>query len=520
MNEILPGSPPPLSSEQWGYRVPWVWLSQRAWPLCVVGIVALNVLLWRPFFDAPLHVDTAGYAVGAYWWSRGDTLYYNLTITRPQGIFIIFRVIEALGLGTPRGIHLAATGWAIVCTVALLKIAVRVWGRRIGFGAAFIFSLLASTPILEAPTANAELFMLLPLLLNLALLLKSEGDSPGGRYNLTWLCLCGIFGAIALLVKPSGFVAMPLTMIWTARRGYYEAIPWQQQICMQAGIGIGFLLGLLPAIAHGFLTAPDRYLTAVLLYRAGQDSVMANPLDHQLRNALQTLVRLPILAVALTSAYLVKCDSDRYKRDLLWLWTTASFAGAALGGNWYAHYFLQLLPPLAVALAIIGYRFMKRANHLGEVVVHGVLLVTTGQVLITLLIVQTGAADPARLMVDTEPRSYTPATVSVPIVTYLQQHTTPDERIYVAYHQADLYYLSQRRPAARWLYIPELKLQAGAIQEQTAIIANEGSAPRYIVVVQPLDSFDLDPDGALRAIVARDYDLETTIGGIPLYRRK
>ena len=58
------------------------------------------LLLRLPYLDVPISADEGGYATAAYWWARGDTLYQNITITRPQGIFVVFRLIEALGLGS------------------------------------------------------------------------------------------------------------------------------------------------------------------------------------------------------------------------------------------------------------------------------------------------------------------------------------------------------------------------------------------------------------------------------------
>ena len=105
------------------------------------------------------------------------------------------------------------------------------------------------------------------------------------------------------------------------------------------------------------------------------------------------------------------------------------------------------------------------------------------------------------------------------IAAYLAAHTTPADTIYVAYDHADIYYLAQRRPAARWLHFRELRWTPGAFDEQVARIADPATAPRYIVGAQAFDRWGFDPDGTLRAIVARDYTLETTIGDLPLYRR-
>ena len=90
--------------------------------------------------------------------------------------------------------------------------------------------------------------------------------------------------------------------------------------------------------------------------------------------------------------------------------------------------------------------------------------------------------------------------------------------MYVTYEEAGVYYLAQRRPAARWLALHELAWIPGAFDEQVARLADPSQAPRYIVAVEPFDYQGMDGDGKLRAVVARDYTLETTIGGVPLYR--
>src|SRR5262245_7764049 len=109
------------------------------WPLNYVGLMIASLLLWLPALDQTLHYDATVYATAAYWWAQGDTLYENFTITRPQGIFVVFRLIEAAGLGSPRGIQFVGALWCAACAVLLLAVVARVWGRSIGYLAAALF---------------------------------------------------------------------------------------------------------------------------------------------------------------------------------------------------------------------------------------------------------------------------------------------------------------------------------------------------------------------------------------------
>lgn len=192
-----------------------------------------------------------------------------------------------------------------------------------------------------------------------------------------------------------------------------------------------------------------------------------------------------------------------------------------MGGNWFPHYFQQVLPPLAVAVALGLRALASSAQQLRPALwwCWPPLRVTTVLSLIylaaTVGLVLLPSADASRLVID---HSH-PPTATRDVAHYLRTHTTSQDRIYVAYGQVDIYYLSQRRPAARWLHTNEIRWIPGAFEEQMALLIAPATAPRYIVVARSFDYRGLDTDGVLRSLVERQYVLETTIGGIPLYRR-
>ena len=430
---------------------------RAAWPLAVVALIAGSCLLWLPYLGyAPLHVDAAGYATAAYWWARGGTLYREITITRPQGIFVVYRLIEALGLGSPRGIYLFAMAYNTGSALVLLALTGRLWGRWTGLGAAALFAAVMATPHLQGYTANAELFMLLPLLGSLYLLLRAD-DHPLDSWRARWLVAgSGFLAAIALLIKPSGVAVLPLAMLWLLRRWRTGGEPWGHWLRAEVLLLLGFAAGLAPALIHGLLTVPDLYLSSVLFNRLSQDSAVAASPGYQLyrlaNNSLAILIRLPIFLMVPVGLWSLHRGRDAdgggergaTARTFLWLWLLTSFAGAALGGNWYLHYYQQLLPPLAVAAALGLRRLCRRPTHALQAVLQALALVGLLALGLTYVELLARGADPANLP------EYEPSASAVrPVAAYLREHTSPDETIYVAYDRADIYYLSQRRPAAR-----------------------------------------------------------------------
>jgi hypothetical protein len=131
-----------------------VWWYGSSGALLLVGL-----LLRLMYLDVPLSADVGGYGTAAWWWARGDAHYTNLTITRPQGIFVIFRIIDTLGLEGTRGVHLFATIWTLLTTIVFLAIVSRVWGRGIGLISTALFTLALASPYLQGytmPTPNSS----------------------------------------------------------------------------------------------------------------------------------------------------------------------------------------------------------------------------------------------------------------------------------------------------------------------------------------------------------------------------
>jgi len=492
----------------------------KLWPLGIVGLVLGSLLLWLPALGLPLHYDAMVYATAAHWWAQGDTLYAGFTITRPQGIFVIFRAIEAVGLGSSRGIQFVGALCSAASAALLLLIVSRVWGRAIGYGSAILFAAIMATPALEGTTTNAELFMLVPLLGGLYLLLCADDTALGGGRNLLLVAGCGLCFSLALQLKPAAVTMLPLAALWLLRGRYSGRYSWGALVRAELILAVSFLLGLAPALIHGLLTAPDIYLYAILFYRLNK-TVAGDPLSSQLARfaarAFLVVLSLPLLLLVPKGLRAAWRAPDTRGRDLLVLWLGASLVGAAMGGYWWLHYYQQLLPPLLVAVAL-GWRAIWRGGQRGlPATVQRCIAVLGGVCLaITVLFAVTVRAEPLQLLAGVQPY-YRPAE---PVAAYLREHTAADEGIFIVYERPEIYYLAQRRPVTSWPNVPDLVRVPGAFERQIALLADPATAPRYIAAVQPFDEGGLDAQGTLRALMERDYVLETTVEGIPIYRRR
>jgi len=487
-------------------------------PLATTALLLAAVITRLPYLDVPISADEGGYATAAYWWARGDDLYREITITRPQGIFVIYRLIDALGLGSTVGIHVFAAAWVALAALLLSWAVACLWGRSVGLASAVLFAAVMATPWLEGYSANAELFMALPLLLGLWALLQADSFRLSDRRALGWLFGSGFAAAVAVLVKPSGLALLAFGALWLARRWRSEQRPPREWLTAEICLLLGWALGILPALLHGVLTVPDRYFDAVLFYRLGQDSIVGGSISHQLTyfatNAFYIVWHVPIFLLVPLGLRLSAHDGNPRARDFLVLWMATAFGGAALGGNWFLHYHQQLLPPVAAATVLAVRHLLRRPLGLPRFAA-----VCLAVVALLVSLAPIPRAFTASVVVDDLPEWEPGVTAAAPVAAYLATHTGPADTIYVVYDHADIYYLAQRRPAARWLHFRELAGVPGAFDEQVARIADWATAPLYIVEAQAFDRWGFDPHGKLRAVIASNYRLETTIEGLPIYRR-
>ncbi len=493
----------------------------RYW-LWVMALVLLGLALWFPYLAFPLDADAAGYATAAYWWAQGDTLYRDITITRPQGIFIIFRILLALHLDSAIGNHIVAAFYASACTIAFLALVQRIWGRRIAFAGATLFTLLLAAPFTEGYSTNAELFMLLPILGALHLLWSFSDGVLSRQVSSSWLVACGFLAALAAFIKPSAAPIMLVSIGWLFYRWRGQQLSYMALWQAEGAFVFGCALVVLPALLHGLRTAPDVYLGAVIFYRLGYDSAFTGSFVEQLSAftfaTLLLLAQLPILLAAGIGLWPTHARHSDPSHIFLLSWFFAAFAGVAMGGNWFPHYYLPLLAPLAVGIVLgwehLLYRAKRRGPNRSRVFAR-----TAGCIVLPILL---GISIFNSVLAVLPGMLHYPATPSRSevVAAYIRAHSEPTDTLYVTYQWVPVYQLSQRKPASRWLYYRELQRTPGAFSEQIVRLGDPQTAPLYIIAAQPFDAFGLDSAGALRAAVDQNYVLETTIEGISLYRRR
>ncbi len=449
------------------------YLADRAWtdPYSLASIfvlLAFAVLIRVPFFDVPMITDEGGYAYVAEFWSNHYQLYRDIPFDRPQGIFLLYKAIFSSFGSEVDELRLAAAVYNAGTTLVLFLLASRIFNRRAAWGTALLFSIASASPSIEGFTANAELFASLPLTLAALLTWKKQW---------AW---AGLLSGLAFLLKPIGLSGLALALtwivvtheVWRNKRGV-----WRDVLRDSLRTGLPFALSPLAMIIHAYFVGWDHFWGSIIERKFATDTAVSREIMIQLSQLFESVV-----ATVPTWAMLVACATIAYGtwslrvKRFFWLWIISSLFGMSIGGHWSRHYYVQLIPALALmggsGISLLMQKTTRRFTYR--------LLACAGVIFVffDLPLWFTSPEIVSKVVYDRP--GYV---LNDEVANFINAGTYENDTIYVAFYQAEIYYLAKRRNAVGQLYGYELHASSATYDEIVASIRSR--EPAMIVWVQP-----------------------------------
>lgn len=338
----------------------------RVVPLAVAAAIVLRL----PFVGRPPSADESGFLmVGGQWHSGGTSLYGNYWVDRPPLLVWIFQLASNLGGVTAlRLIGCVAVAAVIVgCSVAARMIA----GPRAGGWAAVAAAALGSSPLLGAHEVNGELlaapFIVLSIVATLYAL-RSEDN----RNTRLLAVLAGASAISAILTKQNLADAFVFGLVATFVAWHRHDIDTRKLYRILASAIGGALLALyvvaLVTTLHG--TSIHGVYEAMYPFRIDASRVQAaGGSQHSISRLFGLLTKFVTSgAVLLLLAGVWGVASKRLRGPAGWaLVATSAFAVLSIGsgGNYWAHYLIELIVPLSI---VIGVLIAHRQPHARSVV--------------------------------------------------------------------------------------------------------------------------------------------------------
>jgi len=487
--------------------------------LLLVAICLLPVLVYLPVLRTPFVSDEGVYATIAQGLLDGKIPYRDLFDNKPPliyGWYAFSFLLFGESVVAPR---IVAALLLSFTTLSLFGQVRMVLPGGVAYVAAGLFALSTGLPFV-ALHANTEAYMLLPLVTSLAAF--TIGMRRG---RLGWFLLAGALGALAMMTKQVAvWNLLALAAVATWWRWRDSGCSWRSvtpALCLIAGAAATTALIVLPFAGAGALSD---FLYANLSYNWLYVGVLSvgERLVHLGQGVLYfTAVAGPLIAGAVLGLVSLLRGEKRPLDYLLILWALASVVGVVSGGRFFPHYFLHLLPAMAVLAAVVVYNRFS-GGQLRPIWKPGLVL---GLLLVVMSLVTNGAlylapktTEKRVAEVVLERKQW--ESDSLALAAYIAQRTNPDDTIFNFGREAQIYFYSDRRPAVRyfsdWPYWWDQTTLTETIEALRTV------RPTYIIDSAQPPLFDYGPyhPPVFRDFLSQNYEYVGRVYFADVYRLK
>lgn len=311
-------------------------------------LVATFILRFPVLVSHPFCIDESYYSAGAAELVSGGTFFRDVVDHKPPGIYLIYALIYRLaGVFNLTAVHVVLLLVAALTAYCVGLVAQEFFGAPTGRWAGMLYAAASVVgPANDFQAANTELFMNLPLVAAFWLAARTWVRRSTTR---TESLAMGLLIGVALLIRPqAAWSLVPVAIVLYRRR-----VGLSRVVLSAAG-------SMLPLFAlTAWLWRSDAIADAAKSLAYAR--IYANCLPFEVKLANGTLKTLFFLAidVGLVIPVVALIVRGRH-RDVAWqrgagcllaTWLAVSFVAVGMGGRFYPHYFIQVLPPLAIIAA-------------------------------------------------------------------------------------------------------------------------------------------------------------------------
>ncbi len=413
---------------------------------CIL-LILLTVLLRLPAIIHPKAIDDeGGYAVIANELLHGGTLYISAVERKPPLLFWIYEAIFfVVGPYNWVPFHMIAVGWVLLTMGGLYAVGKELFHRDVGLAAALFYSISTTPGQYQNLAFNGEVMMNLPIVWTLFLVFKQNTS----RYR--WeLVVSGVFLCCAFLIKQPAAIAAVAVGMYLLLPSYRAKRNLRVRHSLLNAFTLTFsyflTLGVAALVLHN-----QGILGEACYWNIGDHDIFHGPTDPifwQLAIPYSLAFAVawhPLLIVCYISVRECCKTGARYwesrKPEFIALLILLCCAGIGVSasGRFYSHYYVQLLPSLvllgAPALTAI---WTKKQTYRSILLQPGTLRVMLGVTASLFLSINTFYLWHQR------PENK--------LSRYVQEHSTPEDKVFFWGQTDYLYADAQRRPASRYIH--------------------------------------------------------------------
>lgn len=483
--------------------------SVTRWRWWLGGAVAMSVVLRLPMVWTSLGPDEGGYMAIARAWRHGAHLYRDVWVDRPQGLLVLFRLLDWIGGGSTESVRLMAIVFGVLLVVATAIVVRAVAGERAGRYAAVLCAVVTAAPVLEGYAANGELLSGAVSAAAIAIA-ATAGRSCGLR---RWV-MAGVVAGIAVSLKQSGFDGVLVVGGWLLLAVAFTPDSRRIAVRRLGGFSLG-ILGVIVALAvDGLWIGWSTWWTAIAGYRIHAQSALAAADWHNL--GVTAKVAAPVLLGSVLAGVfgarrVIAGVVDRVRRRvecpavMLLIWPVSAVLAFVAGGGFWRHYWIQLGPPIA-ALAGVGLAVLPRLRRTVLAVVLVPALAVSAWVY---------AAPRTEWMIRAAQDYRAP--LDEQVADWFNDHGYQRPSLYVLCSSPGLYAETRSDPHYPYLWFLEVVEAPHSRSRLVAYLADDVAGPRFVAAFQRPNA--CDRSGRVAEILRTDFTRVADVDGVVIFER-
>ena len=519
--------------------------------------ILLFILLRLPTLFEPFGRDQGIFATIASGLLDGKIPYLDLWDHKPPGIYFLYAAAFKLMGKNARSISIFDGIWTIVTLVLLFRVARVFFEQRSARLAVFLFAILSSGIFFLGwwGRGQPEVFMLLPLLLMIYCLRQS-----GLKENsVSSLLFAGISAGIAFSFKYSIFLLLFLISLYVLLRSGIGRREIEKGILRILPFFLAIIITILPfLIFFSVNNALGEFFDATVTFNL--TTHINHPLDIGfLKRTASSLafvgVAVPLLwsTMLVFALYGIARLTRENNRTLLMTWGAGILLSILLGWWLFPYHFMLLIPPLSLLASYGFYQLIDYLSHkentVRQMAKKFLLYLLVPFLLLEFLLAYSRyyvATDIIPALLEhtvTHTEEITPRfrvlewiitdfsySEDLHLSLYLKNNTQLEEKIFIWGWEPLVYFLSDRKPASRFIFLyPLIQDQTDRKENFRDIFLNDlaEARPRYFVVARK-DQNPIDNRGSeerlssfpeIEKLLRSDYCREAEMERFILYRR-
>jgi 4-amino-4-deoxy-L-arabinose transferase-like glycosyltransferase len=487
--------------------------------LFLLALALIPILLYLPFIGMPFERDEGVYATIAQGILDGKVPYRDLFDNKPPLVYAWYAVSFTLfgeSVFAPRILAALALSLTAVLLYQQARLALP---KGAAYTAAILFAISTGLPWV-ALHANTEAYLLLPLVASLLAFTRGMKDG-----KLGWFLAAGLLAGLAMMTKQVAMwnllaLAM-VTLVWQHKTYGMNWRAVAPVFWLFTGTLISLAAVALPFALTGSL---DDFLYANLSYNWVYVRLItwAERLEYMGAIIFFLAVAAPFVAGAAAGLVVIFRRRAQAMDYVLILWAIASAIGVASGGRFFPHYFLQLMPSLAVLTGIVIYDRFANGGH--QTLSRPAWIVATALIVIsvgTTTVVYLAPRQAEQQIVEQVYFQKEWEVSSQELGAYLKDRTGPNDLIFNYGRESQVYFYADRQPAIPYFYDWYVHYEDDGMEK--VMTGLKESPPVYFVDSNQAPLF---PDweaahpAELREFLDENYDYAGRIAFADVYRLK